>query len=84
VSGTRAERYQVVLHIEPSTLQWGLGDGRSELEDGTHLSAETAVRLGDGAAEALVQQNLRRGRVICRGCCRARRPAAPATVHHDD
>lgn len=47
VSGTRAERYQVVLHVEPSTLAVAPhADGsRSELEDGTRVSAETSRRI---------------------------------------
>ena len=35
ISGTRAERYQVILHIEPATLSVDGEPGRSELEDGT-------------------------------------------------
>lgn len=46
LSGTRAERYQVVLHVDAETLA---GDaeqlGRSELEDGTRVSAETSRRI---------------------------------------
>jgi hypothetical protein len=50
VSGTRAARYQVVLHVEESTLQTEgdaapCGDGRSDLEDGTRVAAETSRRL---------------------------------------
>jgi hypothetical protein len=49
ISGTRAERFQVVLHVEPEALQAGEDTGektfRSELEDGTHVSAETFRRL---------------------------------------
>ena len=47
ISGSRAERYQVVLHVEQQTLAAeGEGEaGRSELEDGTRVSAETSRRL---------------------------------------
>ena len=45
LSGTRAERYQVVLHVEASTLENGREPGRSELEDGTRVAAETSRRL---------------------------------------
>jgi uncharacterized protein DUF222/HNH endonuclease len=45
VSGSRAERYQVVLHVEASTLTEEEEPGRSELEDGTRVTAETARRL---------------------------------------
>ena len=45
ISGTRAERFQVVLHVESETLQAEGEPGRSELEDGTRVSAETSRRL---------------------------------------
>ena len=56
VSGSRAERYQVVLHVDEETLEApaGLpgdeetaeeGGGRSELEDGTRVSYETSRRI---------------------------------------
>ena len=45
ISGTRAERYQVVLHVDPDTLAEEGEPGRSELEDGTRISAETSRRL---------------------------------------
>ncbi|MEX2526009.1 MAG: DUF222 domain-containing protein [Gemmatimonadota bacterium] len=35
ISGTRAERYQVVLHVDPRTLSESDEPGQSELEDGT-------------------------------------------------
>jgi hypothetical protein len=43
--GTRAERYQVMLHVEAETLRSDAEVGRSELEDGTRVSAETSQRL---------------------------------------
>jgi len=45
ISGTRAERYQLVLHVEAATLTEEGEPGRSELEDGTRVSAETSRRL---------------------------------------
>jgi hypothetical protein len=45
LSGTRAERYQVVLHVEASTLQADTEPGRSHFEDGTRVAAETSRRL---------------------------------------
>ena len=45
-----AERFQVMLHVEPDTLRSDTEPGRSELEDGTRLSAETARRIAcDGS-----------------------------------
>lgn len=45
VSGTRAERYQVMLHVDAQTLEAEAEPGRCELEDGTRVSAETSRRL---------------------------------------
>lgn len=45
VSGTRAERYQVMLHVDAGTLEEDGSTGRSELEDGTRVSAETSRRI---------------------------------------
>jgi len=51
VSGTKAERYQVLLHVDAETLsEDGSGLGQSELEDGTRVSAETSRRLACDAA----------------------------------
>ncbi len=54
VSGSRAERYQVVLHVEAATLAEGGDPGLSELEDGTRVSAETARRLACDASRVEV------------------------------
>ncbi|HET9949581.1 MAG TPA: DUF222 domain-containing protein [Longimicrobiales bacterium] len=45
VSGTRAERYQVLLHVDRATLREHGEGSISELEDGTRLAAESARRL---------------------------------------
>lgn len=45
ISGSRAERYQVMLHVDEATLQESTEPGQSELEDGTRVSAETSRRL---------------------------------------
>jgi hypothetical protein len=51
LSGTRAERYQVLLHVDSDTLaEDGSGLGRSELEDGTRVSAETSRRIACDAS----------------------------------
>jgi hypothetical protein len=50
VSGSRAERYQVVLHVEPESLHEQGEPGMSEMEDGTRLSAESARRLSCDAS----------------------------------
>ena len=54
VSGSRAERYQVLLHVEE--------DG-SRLEDGTRLSAESARRLSCDASRVVVKKSAQ-GRVL--------------------
>jgi hypothetical protein len=49
LSGSRAERYQVVMHVSAETSATPL-DGGAELEDGTRVSAETSRRLACDAA----------------------------------
>ncbi len=49
LSGTRAERYQVVVHTDPATLSERGESGRSEL-DGVRVSAETSRRMACDAA----------------------------------
>ena len=56
ISGSRADRYQVVLHVEPETLVADGEPGRSELEDGTRVSHETSRRLSCDAALVRVAQ----------------------------
>jgi hypothetical protein len=55
ISGTRAERYQVVLHVEPATLSSDEEPGRSDFEDGTRVSAETSRRLSCDASVVRVE-----------------------------
>jgi hypothetical protein len=50
LSGARARRYEVVLHVERSTLASAGQPGVSELEDGVRVSAETSRRLTCDAA----------------------------------
>ena len=46
ISGSRAERYQVMLHVDAEVLREdGPVGGRSELEDGTRVCAETLRRV---------------------------------------
>ncbi|MHB1191472.1 MAG: DUF222 domain-containing protein [Longimicrobiales bacterium] len=47
ISGTRAARYQVMLHVDAVTLREdGEASGRSELDDGTRVSAEPSGHFG--------------------------------------
>jgi len=50
ISGTRAQRYQVVLHVDAATLMADGEPGRAELEDGTHVSQETSRRIACDAS----------------------------------
>ena len=63
LSGTRAERYQVVLHMDSDTFACDGEPGRSELEDGTRVSAETSRRLACDAAVVCVEHGAK-GRVL--------------------
>jgi len=56
VSGSRAGRYQVVLHVEAETLGEGGEPGISELEDGTRVSAETSRRLSCDASRVTARK----------------------------
>ena len=56
-SGSRSERFQVMLHVEPDTLSADKEPGRSELEDGTRLCAETAQRLACDCSLVKVQRS---------------------------
>ncbi|MGI9628697.1 MAG: DUF222 domain-containing protein [Longimicrobiales bacterium] len=44
-SGSKAERYQVMLHVDEDTLKQDKEPGQSELADGTRVSAETSRRI---------------------------------------
>jgi hypothetical protein len=50
VSGTRPERYQVVLHVDAETLSAEGEAGLSELEDGTRVSHEMSRRIACDAS----------------------------------
>ncbi len=63
-SGTRAERYQVTVHAEMSTLEERGEGGRSEV-DGVRVSAETSRRMACDAS--LVQMLHREGKVVSVG-----------------
>jgi hypothetical protein len=67
ISGTRAERYQVVLHVEPGTLAEEGEPGRSELEDGTRVSAETSRRFSCDAGVVRFTRALEHSRNGSRG-----------------
>jgi len=45
VRGSRAQRYQVMLHVDAETLAEDGEAGLSEMEDGTRVCAETSRRL---------------------------------------
>ena len=56
VSGARAERYQVLLHVEPATLRATEEPGMSELEDGTRFTAENSRRLSCDASVVEIEK----------------------------
>ena len=56
LSGSRAERYQVVLLVDPATLSAEGEPGRSELEDGTRVPRGTSRRLACDAGLVRVAQ----------------------------
>jgi hypothetical protein len=75
ISGTRAARYQVVLHVDAATLS-AEGEGeKSELDDGMRVSAETSRRLACDAALVRVRR-APDGRIL--GVGRRTRTISPA------
>ena len=75
LSGTRAERYQVMLHVDMDTLKEEGEPGRSELEDGTRVAYETSRRITCDAALVAVS-HARDGSVL--GAGRRTRTISPA------
>ncbi len=75
ISGSRAERSQVMLHVDADTLSETGEPGMSELEDGTRVSAATARRIGcdTGVVQVTVDD---RGHVL--GAGRRKRTVPPA------
>ncbi|MGD2121867.1 MAG: DUF222 domain-containing protein [Gemmatimonadota bacterium] len=63
VSGSRAERYQVVLYVEPETLRSDGEGGLSEMEDGTRVSAETSQRISCDAGLVRIARN-QKGKIL--------------------
>jgi 5-methylcytosine-specific restriction endonuclease McrA len=61
--GAPGERYQVVVHVDAPVLADPDQPGQSVLDDGTHVSAETARRLACDASR-LAMQHARDGRVV--------------------
>jgi hypothetical protein len=53
--GTPAERYQVVVHVDAPVLAEPEHPGQSVLEDGTHVSPETAQRLACDASRVVMR-----------------------------
>ncbi len=55
--GTRADRLQVVVHVDEKVLEDPLEPGVSMLEDGTDVSAETSRRLACDAGKVIMQHD---------------------------
>jgi hypothetical protein len=74
LSGTRAERYMVMIHVDEATLREHGEPGLSELHDGTRISAETSRRL---ACDCSVVKIHRGPDGQVRGTGRRRRTVSP-------
>jgi Domain of unknown function (DUF222) len=55
--GTAGERYQVVVHVDAQALTDPEQPGQSALEDGVHVSAETARRLACDASRVVMRHD---------------------------
>ncbi len=64
ISGSRAERTQVMLHVDADTLSESGEPGISELEDGTRVSAATAKRIACDTGVVQVTVDDRRSKAI--------------------
>ncbi|MFW6039842.1 MAG: hypothetical protein ACOC9N_02060, partial [Gemmatimonadota bacterium] len=67
LSGLRAARNQVLLHLDLDTLSADKEPGLSELADGTRLSAETARRLACDCSVVKVTRDAADGRILSVG-----------------
>ena len=78
VSGSRAERYQVLLHVDADTLSEDTEPGESELEDGTRVSSETSRRVAcdSGVVRIAHAPSGTRGEVV--GAGRRTRTVSPS------
>jgi hypothetical protein len=76
LSGTRAERYQVVLHVDAATLQEQGEPGRSELEGVSRVSAETSRRISCDCGVICVTHRTEDGQILSVG--RRTRTISPA------
>jgi hypothetical protein len=74
MTGSRAERYQVMLHVDADTLDEDAEPGLSELEDGTRLRLRSARRSRGRAHQAPF-----RGHVDGRSAPRKRPEGSPVT-----
>jgi hypothetical protein len=92
ISGTRAERYQVVLHVDAETLSAEGKPGQSELEDGTRVPAETTRRIACDASVVTIAHASSRTRISAEpsgvagyGACdlAATRGAAQTRISHE-
>jgi hypothetical protein len=75
ISGSRAERYQVMLHVDGGTLREEGEVGQSELEDGTRVSAETSRRVACDSGLVTITHGAD-GRVL--GAGRRKRTVSPS------
>ena len=82
--GNAGERYQVVVHVDAPALADPDQPGQSLVEDGAHVSADTARRLACDASR-VVMQHARDGRVVeVAARTRTIPPALRRALHHRD
>jgi len=82
--GAPGERYQVVVHVDAPVLADPDQPGQSALEDGVHVSAETARRLACDASRVVMRHD-RDGRLLEVGArTRTIPPVLRRALHHRD
>ena len=82
--GAPGERYQVVVHVDLPVLTDPDAPGQSVLDDGAHVSAETAQRLACDASRVVMQHDSH-GRILEVGArTRTIPPALRRALQHRD
>jgi 5-methylcytosine-specific restriction endonuclease McrA len=82
--GAPGERYQVVVHVDASALADPNQPGQSVLEDGEHVSAETARRLACDASRVVMRHDENDQVVEIGARTRTIPPALRRALHHRD
>jgi len=83
--GAPGERYQVVVHVDAAVLADAAQPGQSALEEGSHVPAETSLRLACDASRVVMRHDDEDGQVVEVGArTRTIPPALRRALQHRD